>query len=98
MMAKSSAILRWCVTQRRHPTKRDFDRTVFRIWRSAAKSNALRYAIPLGVVALVAFPLAAKSQVVAPSQVTPENLRPAAPSAPEPPQISHGEPLRVPAG
>jgi hemolysin activation/secretion protein len=98
MMAKSSAILRGRVTQRRHPTKRDFDRAVFRIWRSVAKSNALRYAFPLSAVALVAFPLAAQSQVVVPSQVTPENLRPAAPSAPGPPQISHGEPLKVPAG
>jgi hypothetical protein len=98
MMAKSSAILRGRVTQRRHSTKRDFDRAAFRIWRSVAKSNALRYAIPLSVVALVAFPLAAQSQVVVPSQVTPENLRPAAPSAPGPPQISRGEPLKTPAG
>jgi hemolysin activation/secretion protein len=98
MMAKSSAILRGRVTRRRHPTKRDFDRAVFRILRSVAKSNALRYAIPLSAVALVAIPLVAQSQVVAPSQVTPENLRPAAPSAPGPPQISHGEPLKVPAG
>jgi hemolysin activation/secretion protein len=98
MMAKSSAILRGRVTQRRHPTKRDFDRAVFRIWRSVAKCNALRYAIALSAVALAAFPLAAQSQVVAPSQVTPKNLRPAAPSAPGPPQISAPEPLQAPAG
>ena len=97
-MAKSSAILRGRFTQRRHPTKRDLDRAVFRIYRSVVKSNALRYAFPLGAVALVAFPLSAQSQVVVPSQVTPENLRPAAPNAPGPPQISRGEPLKVPAG
>jgi hemolysin activation/secretion protein len=98
MMAKSYAILRRRVTRRRRPKERDFDRVAFRISRSVAKSNVLRYAILLSAVAIVIFPLAAQSQVVAPSQVTPENFRPAAPSTPGPPQISHGEPLKVPAG
>jgi hypothetical protein len=47
-----------------------------------AKSYLLRYALPLGVAAIVAYPFAALSQTVAPSQVTPQTLRPAAPSAP----------------
>jgi hemolysin activation/secretion protein len=62
------------------------------------KFYRLCYALPLAIAAVVALPLAARSQVVAPSQVTPETLRPAAPSAPAPPQISGAEPLQAPAG
>ena len=61
----------------------------------AATSNR---GIKSTAAAIVALPLAARSQVVAPSQVTPETLRPTAPSAPAPPQIPGAEPLQAPAG
>jgi hemolysin activation/secretion protein len=63
-----------------------------------AKSNRLRCALPLGVAALVANPFVALSQTVAPSQVTPQTLRPAAPSAPGELDLSGGARLQTPAG
>jgi hemolysin activation/secretion protein len=84
------------------------DRATFSAPRSTASSCRLRGAFRLGIVALVAHPVAAFSQAmtlgqvtpqtVAPSQVTPETLRPAAPGASGAPQISGGEPLQAPAG
>jgi hemolysin activation/secretion protein len=71
---------------------------VSRIPRSMAKSYAQRCALRLGVAALVAYPFAALSQAVAPSQVTPQTLRPAAPSVPGGPQLSGGAQLQPPAG
>jgi hemolysin activation/secretion protein len=97
-MAKSSAILRRRVKRRRLPMKREVDRAAFRISRSAVKSYAFRCVLPFFVASLVAYPLAAHSQVVTPSQVTPKTLRPAAPSASGPPQIPGREPLQAPAG
>jgi len=79
--------------------KRDDDRAAFRISRSIGKSYFLFLRCGVFyVAALVACPLAAHSQVVLPSQVTPETLRPAAPSAPGPPQIPGREPSQAPAG
>src|ERR1700676_1666560 len=65
---------------------------------SMAKSYRLPRALPLGVAALVAFPFAALAQAVAPSQVTPQTLRPAAPSAPGELDLSGGARLQTPAG
>jgi hemolysin activation/secretion protein len=98
MVAKISAISRRHVTQRRCPLKRYAGLAACRVPESMPKFLRLCYALPLAIAAIVALPLAARSQVVAPSQVTPETLRPAAPSAPVPPQISGGEPLQAPAG
>jgi hemolysin activation/secretion protein len=77
--------------------KRDADRATFRIQRAMVKSDGLRYALLLGVVAVVACPLPALSQV-APSRVTPETLRPPAPNAPGVLPPSGGAPLQAPAG
>jgi hemolysin activation/secretion protein len=77
--------------------KGDADRATFRIQRAMVKSDGLRYALLLAVVAVVACPLPALSQV-APSRVTPETLRPPAPSAPDVPPPSGGAPLQAPAG
>jgi hemolysin activation/secretion protein len=74
------------------------DRASFCIPRSVTQFCAFRCVLLFFVVGLVARPLAAHSQVVTPSQVTPETLRPAAPSAPGPPQISGREPIQAPAG
>ncbi|MGC2780754.1 MAG: ShlB/FhaC/HecB family hemolysin secretion/activation protein [Bradyrhizobium sp.] len=78
--------------------KRGVDRAAFHTPGSMAKSYRLRCALPLGVAALVAYPFAALSQVVAPSQVTPQTLRPAAPSAPGGLELSGGARLQTPAG
>jgi hemolysin activation/secretion protein len=98
MVAKISAILRRHVAGRRCTPKHYAGLATSRITASIAKFNRLCYALPLAIAAIFALPLAARSQVVAPSQVTPETLRPAAPSAPAPPQIPAGEPLQAPAG
>jgi hemolysin activation/secretion protein len=79
-------------------TKRDVDRPVSRIPRSTAKSYALRCAVRFGVAALIAYPVAARSQALAPSQVTPQTLRPVRPSVPGVPQLSDGVKLQTPAG
>jgi hemolysin activation/secretion protein len=63
-----------------------------------AKCRRLSCALPLGVAALVAYPFAALSQAVAPSQVTPQTLRPAAPSPPGGLDLSGGARLQTPAG
>jgi hemolysin activation/secretion protein len=74
-----------------------------------AKFYRIRCTLPLGVAALVAYPFAALSQavapsqvtpqtVVAPSQVTPQSLRPAATSAPGGLLVSGGAGLQAPAG
>ena len=63
-----------------------------------AKWCRLSRALPLGVAALVAYPFAALSQTVAPSQVTPQTLRPAAPSPPGGLDLSGGARLQAPAG
>jgi hemolysin activation/secretion protein len=63
-----------------------------------AKSYRLRCALPLGAAVLIIYPLAAFSQVVAPSRVTPQTLRPAAPSAPDGLPPSGGARLQTPAG
>jgi hemolysin activation/secretion protein len=97
-MAKSSAIRRQHVTRCRRRVTHEVDRAAFRISRSMAKFYALRCLLPFFAAALVACPLAAYSQVVTPSQVTPKTLRPAAPSVPGPPQITGREPLQAPAG
>jgi hemolysin activation/secretion protein len=76
---------------------RDAYRATFRIQRAMVKSDGLRYALLLGVVAVVACPLPALSQV-APSRVTPETLRPPVPSAPDVLPPSGGAPLQAPAG
>src|SRR6202035_562800 len=69
-------------------------------WRrgSTAKSCRLRCALPLGVAAIVAYPFAALSQTVAPSLVTPQTLRPAAPSTPGALELSGGAKLQPLAG
>jgi hemolysin activation/secretion protein len=72
------------------------DRAKFRIHR-AKSIFGLRYALPFGVAAAIVCPLPALSQV-APSRVTPETLRPPAPSAPEGLPPSGGARLQVPAG
>jgi hemolysin activation/secretion protein len=92
VVAKSFSIIRRRVSRRRHSIQHDNDPAGFRFSRS------LRCALPLFVAALVAYPLPAHSQVVLPSQVTPETLRPAAPSAPGRPQVPGREPLQAPAG
>jgi hemolysin activation/secretion protein len=69
-----------------------------RIAGSAAITFRLSGAIALAMAALMVASLAARAQVVAPSQVTPEALRPPAPSGPSPPKISGGEALKAPAG
>jgi hemolysin activation/secretion protein len=74
------------------------DTAASRILVSTAKSCRLRYALALGVAALVAYPFAGLAQVVAPSQVTPQSLRPAAPSASGGLQVSDGAGLQAPAG
>jgi hemolysin activation/secretion protein len=84
------------------------DRATLSAPSSTTSFCCLRGAFRLGIVALVAHPVAAFSQAmmlgqvmpqtVAPSQVTPETLRPAAPGAPGGPQVSVGEPLQTPAG
>ncbi len=66
--------------------------TTFRV------SGAVALAMAALMAALVVAPLAARAQVIAPSQVTPETLRPPAPSGPGAPKISTGEPLNAPAG
>ena len=71
---------------------------LFAFRRSIGKFYFLRWVLSFYVAALVAYPLAAHSQVVLPSQVTPETLRPAAPSAPGPPQIPGPARLQAPAG
>jgi hemolysin activation/secretion protein len=63
-----------------------------------AKPRRLRCALPLGVAAVVACPFAALSQAVAPSQVTPQTLRPAAPSTPGGIELSGGAKLQAPGG
>jgi hemolysin activation/secretion protein len=63
-----------------------------------AKSSRLCFAFSIGVAAFVAYPFAALSQAVAPSQVTPQSLRPAAPSAPGELELSGGAQLQTPAG
>src|SRR5580658_3945305 len=92
VVAKSFSIIRRRVSRRRHSIQHDNDPAGFRFSRS------LRCALPLFVAALVAYPLPGHSQVVLPSQVTPETLRPAAPSAPGRPQVPGREPLQAPAG
>src|ERR1700686_3852881 len=64
---------------------------------SMAKSHRLRYALPL-VAAIVACPFSALSQTAAPSQVTPQTLRPAAPSTPGGLDLSGGAKLQPLAG
>jgi hemolysin activation/secretion protein len=61
------------------------------------KSSFLRFALAAAI--FVAHPFAARAQVVvAPSQVTPQNLRPAPTNAPSGPAISGPEALQAPAG
>ena len=69
-----------------------------RIVGSATTTIRLFGAAALAMAALIAASLTAHAQVVAPSQVTPETLRPPAPSGPSPPKISGGEALKAPAG
>jgi hemolysin activation/secretion protein len=71
--------------------------TVSRILGPMARFCRLRCAFALGVIALIADPFSALSQV-APSQVTPQTLRPAMPSAPDSLPQSGGSRLRAPAG
>src|ERR1700681_2442482 len=74
------------------------DPAASRIPGSMAKSYRLRYALPLGVATLFAYPVAALSQAVVPSQVTPQTLRPAAPSPPGSLDLSGGARLQTPVG
>jgi hemolysin activation/secretion protein len=63
------------------------------------KSCFLRFALALAAVVLVAHPFAALAQVVvAPSQVTPQTLRPAPTNEPSGPAVSGPEALQAPAG
>ncbi len=70
----------------------------FRIPGRRAKAHARLYGPLLGAAALVTFPCAAFSQVVAPSQVTPETLRPAPATAPGGLLLSGAAGLRAPPG
>jgi hemolysin activation/secretion protein len=70
----------------------------FRIAGSMATTFRVSVAVALAMTALMVTSFNARAQVVAPSQVTPATLRPAAPSAPSPPKISGGEALNAPAG
>src|ERR1700693_4993287 len=82
----------------RLPLKRHIDSGASRIPGSMARSYRSRSAPALGAAVLVAFPFAALSQVVAPSQVTPETFRPAATNAPGGLLLSGGAGLQTPAG
>jgi hemolysin activation/secretion protein len=62
------------------------------------ESYVLARAFSLGVAAFVACPLAALSQTVAPSQVTPQTMRPATPVVPGGLPMSGGARLPAPAG
>jgi hemolysin activation/secretion protein len=75
----------------------DIGSTAIRILRLMAKSLALCRKLSLGIAILVTCPIAALSQV-APSQVTPQTLQPAAPSAPESPPALDSSQLQAPAG
>jgi hemolysin activation/secretion protein len=69
-----------------------------RIAASAAITFRLSGAVALAMAAVMVASLAAHAQIVSPSQVTPETLRPPAPSGSSPPKISGGEALKAPAG
>jgi hemolysin activation/secretion protein len=71
---------------------------VFRVAESTCKSLVVRRALSLCAVAFVAYPFAAFSQRVAPSQVTPQTLRPLTPSEPVGLPPAGGTPLQAPAG
>jgi hemolysin activation/secretion protein len=86
------------VSQCRCPMKCDIERAIFRIPRSMAWFDRPLFALLLGVTALVASSFAALSQTLAPSQATPQTLRPAAPSAPSGLPPSPDVWLQVPAG
>ncbi|MEA2952832.1 MAG: hypothetical protein QOJ96_2352 [Alphaproteobacteria bacterium] len=66
--------------------------------KETAKSSRLCRALVLGIAVVAVYPFAAFSQTVAPSQVTPQSLRPAAPIAPGGLELSGGAELQVPAG
>jgi hemolysin activation/secretion protein len=66
--------------------------------KEMAKSSRLCRGLVLGIAVVAVYPFAAFSQTVAPSQVTPQTLRPAAPSAPGGLELSDGVGLQVPAG
>jgi hemolysin activation/secretion protein len=81
--------------------KRDFHHAAFHRSRSIGKASTRCCAFVVGVAALVLYPLAALSQVapiVAPSQVTPQTLRPATPNPASDLPSSGSEPLHAPAG
>jgi hemolysin activation/secretion protein len=63
-----------------------------------AKSHHVRCKLALGVAILVVYPFIALSQTVAPSQVTPQTLRPVTPIGPSTLSPSDGARLQVPAG
>jgi hemolysin activation/secretion protein len=78
--------------------KYGIDSAVARRPRSIALADVLRCALRLGAAAFLASPIAALSQTVTPSQVTPQTLRPAIQDAPGGLQLSGSPPLQPPAG
>jgi hemolysin activation/secretion protein len=69
-----------------------------RISGSLTRSDRRRWALAVGVAVIVAYPFASLSQEVAPSQVTPQTLRPAATNTPGGLLLSGGAGLQAPAG
>ncbi len=86
-----------CVIEREPPSARCDESDCSSGYRCWCSPRFLRCALPLGAVALISYPLSALSQV-APSQVTPQTLRPAAPNAPAGLPPSGGAQLQAPAG
>lgn len=87
------------VSDSRLSYERGFGRSASHILRGMAKSLAARVALRLGVAVFAAYPFTALAQaVVAPSQVTPQTLRPPTTGAPDVPQLGEGARLQAPAG